>query len=632
MAQASQVTWREWGQEAFAEAAEKDRPVLLSISAVWCHWCHVMDRTTYQDPEVIERIGDRFVPVRVDNDRRPDVNSRYNMGGWPTTAFLTPEGEILTGATYLPAETMRALLDRVATFYAEHREDIRQEVAGRKRTAPPVPPAPPVLPAEAPAGLEATEALSAAGEVARGLAEAYDPDHGGFGVQPKFPQPKALEYLLVTYLRDAAHGDPQRARWAGRHLEMVETTLRGMARGGMYDHVAGGFFRYSTTRDWSVPHYEKMLEDNAQLLAIYARMARLGADPVYLDTVRDVVRYLEDWLRSDDGYFYGSQDADEAYYALDAAGREERRDTAPRVDRTLYSGWNALAASGLLEAYLATRDVRLRELGLVALEYAWAATRVPAGSPPGPDLSDADTLPAHWHDEAGPHEPVLLEDTSRFASAFLDAFEATGDAAYLDRAKALAGAAERAFFDAEEGAFRDALPTEDALGHLQHPRLGLQENAGMALVLLRLSETTGDPHPGEVARRALGRFLGPHRRYGTMAAEYALALDRAAGPTAEVTITGEDGGPNDQASFALSIEAVAAVSAARSVRWPEASEAQAGSPAGPAPGSGAATGPSARICSGQRCLAPIGDPAGLAVAVRDAAERGREPAAPPAPH
>jgi len=600
MAQESQVGWREWGPAAFAEAAEKGRPVLLSLSAVWCHWCHVMDRTTYQDPEVIERIGGHFVPVRVDSDRRPDVNSRYNMGGWPTTAFLTPEGEILTGATYLPAGTMRELLDRVATFHAEHREDIRQEVAGRKRVAPPA------LPAGASAGLDATEALSAAREVARSLAEAYDPDHGGFGVQPKFPQPKALEYLLVTYLRDAARGDPQRARWAGRHLEMVETTLRAMGQGGMYDHVAGGFFRYSTTRDWSVPHYEKMLEDNAQLLAIYARLARLTADPVYLDTVRDVVRYLEDWLRSDDGYFCGSQDADEAYYALDAAGREERRDTAPRVDRTLYSGWNALAAGGLLEAYLATRYVRLRELGLVALEYAWAATRVPAGSLPGTDLSEA--LPAHWHDEAGPHEPVLLEDASRFISAFLDAFEATGDGAYLDRAKALAGAAERAFFDADEGAFRDALPTEDALGRLQHPRLGLQENAGMALVLLRLSETTGDPHPGEVARRALGRFLGPHRRYGTMAAEYALALDRAVGPTAEVTITGEDGGPTDQASFALFVEAAAAVSAARSVRWP--------------PGPGAAAGPSARICSGQRCLAPIGDPAGLAVAVREAAERG----------
>ena len=601
MAQESQVGWREWGPAAFAEAAEKGRPVLLSISAVWCHWCHVMDRTTYQDAEVIERIGDHFVPVRVDNDRRPDVNSRYNMGGWPTTAFLTPEGEILTGATYLPAETMRGLLDRVVTFYAEHREDIRQEVAGRKRVAPPA------LPAGASAGLDATEALSAAGEVAHSLAEAYDPDHGGFGVQPKFPQPKALEYLLVTYLRDAAHGDPQRARWAGRHLEMVETTLRAMGQGGMYDHVAGGFFRYSTTRDWSVPHYEKMLEDNAQLLTIYARLARLTADPVYLDTVRDVVRYLEDWLRSDNGYFYGSQDADEAYYALDAAGREERRDTAPRVDHTLYSGWNALTASGLLEAYLATRDVRLRELGLVALEYAWAATRVPAGSLPGSDLSDAEALPAHWHDEAGPHEPILLEDASRFASAFLDAFEATGDGAYLERAKALAGAAERAFFDADEGAFRDALPTEDALGQLQHPRLGLQENAGMALVLLRLSESTGDPHLGEVARRALGRFLGPHRRYGTMAAEYALALDRAVGPTAEVTITGENGGPTDQASSGLFVEAAAAVSAARSVRW--------------SPGSGAPAGPSALICSGQRCLAPVGDPAALAVAVREAAER-----------
>ena len=233
-------------------AREEDRPILLSISAVWCHWCHVMDETSYSDPSVIETINRRFVPVRVDNDRRPDVNARYNMGGWPTTAFLTPDGRTLTGATYLPPAQMHRALDEIARFYAERKDEI----------------------AELPATSRSHDALresAADGDlsdapIARLLANLesnYDEEFGGFGDEPKFPQPEVLEFLLAEW----------RVSGNQRYYEMVAQTMRGMSRGGMYDHVEGGFFRYSTTRDWSVPHFEKMAEDHAGLLRVLATLS-----------------------------------------------------------------------------------------------------------------------------------------------------------------------------------------------------------------------------------------------------------------------------------------------------------------------------------------------------------------------
>ncbi|MEW6031534.1 MAG: DUF255 domain-containing protein [Bacillota bacterium] len=590
------VEWREWGPEAFDLAAQERKPILLGISATWCHWCHVMDETTYSDREVAAVINRDFVPVRVDTDRRPDINSRYNMGGWPTTAFLTPEGEILTGATYMPPEDMKRVLDKVRTFYKEHGREITGKLRGRREEAggagrlqgrrgeaggdetrgaggPD------------PAGdLDPAELARAVRDITGRLEEAYDPVHGGFGVAPKFPQIAALNLLLISHLRT---GEPGR-------LAMVERTLKAMRQGGLYDQIAGGFFRYSTTRDWEIPHFEKMLEDNAELLDLYARMARLTGNDFYLEVVVDLVRYLTTRLRSERGYFFGSQDADEAYYRLDAEGRAERE--APRVDRTLYSGWNALAARGFLSAYLATGDIRLRETGLVALETTWGLTR------------REDGLLVHYCDREGPAGIVLLTDAAAFSLALLDAYEATGEPDFLARASRLLARTKEVFGDDAGRGFFDTPPDGDRHGRLRVRHKDLTDNARVALALLRLADIVMDPEPRRDATRALLHFLGPHRRHGVLAAEYGLALDWAAGPTAEVTVSGRRDDPGARALF---FQAAAAVSGARAVRWsfPEGEER---------------AGAVLHLCSGERCLEPLTDPARVREAVREAGRR--EPA------
>jgi len=331
---AGEIAWRPWGDAAFAEARAADKPVLLAISAVWCHWCHVMDETSYSDDEVIRAINERYIPVRVDNDQRPDVNRRYNMGGWPTTAFLPPDGEILNGATYVPPETMRHYASQVADLWRDKRDELLtrlRELRERERDAL----------AQRPGELR-WEIVDSVGALIRGQ---YDPEFGGFGREPKFPQPKLLRFVL----------DEHRRTGSADTATMLHKTLGAMASGGMYDPAEGGFFRYATTREWQVPHFEKMLEDNAELLALYAEAHRTFPSAGYDRIVRDVIRWMDAALWRDDVHaFSGSQDADEHYYGL---GIEERkRHGAPYVDPTIYTSWNALAASAYLAAGAALND------------------------------------------------------------------------------------------------------------------------------------------------------------------------------------------------------------------------------------------------------------------------------------
>jgi len=336
---AGEIAWREWGDAAFAEAKAADKPILLAISAVWCHWCHVMDETSYSDGEVIRRINADYIPVRVDNDQRPDVNRRYNLGGWPTTAFLTPDGEILNGGTYIPPEGMRQYAAQIATVWRERKGELLERL--REATAQEAH-ALQTQPGEL--SWEIVEKVSA---LIRGQ---YDAEYGGFGRAPKFPQPKLLRFLIDEHRRTGA---PEVAA-------MLHKTLAAMAGGGMYDPVEGGFFRYSTTREWGIPHFEKMLEDNAELLAAYAEAARSFPGSSYDGIVRDVIRWMDTVLwRADVPGFSGSQDADEHYYELDAAGRAEH--DAPYVDRTLYTSWNALAASAYFAAFAALGDDAMAE-------------------------------------------------------------------------------------------------------------------------------------------------------------------------------------------------------------------------------------------------------------------------------
>src|SRR5437868_4617715 len=336
---ASEIHWRGWSKDAFDEARQTGRPILLSISAVWCHWCHVMDETTYSHPGVIDIINTNHVPVRVDNDVRPDINQRYNMGGWPTTAFLTSSGDILTGGTYMPPDQMASALMKVADYYRSNQADIASRVLeARKRAASGV--------ARSAGDLE--EGL--VDEILDAVRSAYDSEYGGFGNAPKFPQTDAILLLLE---QSVLRSDAELRR-------MAMHTLDQMTGGGTYDHVEGGFFRYSTTQDWSVPHFEKMLEDHAALIHALALSGMW-------DALEKTTGYLDAVLRDPKtGLYAGSQDADEHYYAM--AAEERRAAAAPFVDRRVYSAWNAALAIAYLEAALRLDRPALRDKAAMLLD------------------------------------------------------------------------------------------------------------------------------------------------------------------------------------------------------------------------------------------------------------------------
>ena len=346
---ADQIDWLVWGEDVFRRSRDEKKPILLSVSAVWCHWCHVMDETSYSDDRVITLINEKFIPVRVDSDRRPDINSRYNQGGWPSTAFLTPDGEIIAGTTYVPPEDMSRLLNDVAEVYSRSAAEIDAavELVRQRRCAAPL---------KVGGGLD----QSIVDYVADLAEKAFDAEHGGFGTEPKFLYPNVLG-LLLTRLAADAPGD------AGT---ILRTTLARMAAGGIYDQVEGGFFRYSTTQDWSVPHFEKLLEDNAAMMAVFAEAYNLSADADYAKVVYGIQGFLGSTLRDPaTGAFGGSQDADEEYYGLAGGEREQRQ--APLVDETVFSGANAQAASALLRAYQVLGDEELRAEALGALDFVW---------------------------------------------------------------------------------------------------------------------------------------------------------------------------------------------------------------------------------------------------------------------
>ncbi|MGH9535860.1 MAG: thioredoxin domain-containing protein [Terriglobales bacterium] len=308
------VAWQTWGEAAFAHAQEQNRPILLDIGAVWCHWCHVMDRESYEDPRIAELINRDFVAIKVDRDQRPDVDARYQLavaalcgqGGWPLTAFLTPEGEPFFGGTYFPpAEgggrpSFARVLESVARAYREQPQQLRESAArlvaalGTMETPPSAGAAAPRLDAAPIAAI-----LDAA-------VKTFDARHGGFGHAPKFSHPATVDLLLDRYTRDSAAG--QSGMVFGN---IAFLTLEKMARGGVYDHLAGGFHRYSVDERWAVPHFEKMAYDNSELLNNYVHAAQVTGSAFFRGVALDIMRWADEVLsdRRQPG-FYTSQDAD----------------------------------------------------------------------------------------------------------------------------------------------------------------------------------------------------------------------------------------------------------------------------------------------------------------------------------
>ena len=315
------IDWLEWGEEAFARARVQDKPILLDIGAVWCHWCHVIDRESYENQAIAKIINELFVAVKVDRDERPDVDSRYQsaistisgQGGWPLTGFLLPDGRPFFGGTYFPPEDQmgrpgfRRVLLAVADSFRNRRAEL-ERAAGSLADA--------VAQAETFTGAHAPFDLGVVAAEIRSLTEHFDMRNGGFGRAPKFPHCSSIDLILEEYQRTAGGEEgPEN----GRDLvAMAETTLVKMARGGVYDQLAGGFHRYSVDERWLVPHFEKMSYDNSELLKNYLHGWQVTRNPLFRQTAEGIITWVNEVL-SDRQYggFYASQDAD---YSLDDDG------------------------------------------------------------------------------------------------------------------------------------------------------------------------------------------------------------------------------------------------------------------------------------------------------------------------
>jgi hypothetical protein len=602
------VQWHPWGEIAFARAQADNKPILLDIGAVWCHWCHVMDRESYEDPELARIINEHYVAVKVDRDERPDVDARYQaavsaisgQGGWPLTAFLTPDGRPYFGGTYFPRDDRygRPGFGRVLLTMSQVWHDRREEALESA--------------ASVMSAIEHNESFSGRGgelslalvdKLANSAIAQFDPRNGGFGSQPKFPHPAALDLLLQLA---ANRGNTA----AG---EAFTVTLEKMARGGVYDQIAGGFHRYSVDERWVVPHFEKMLYDNTELLRNYTHGFQSFVREDFRQTAREIVGWL-DTVMTDRarGGFYASQDADinldddgdyftwtleearavlstgelsvatlywdigelgdmhhnparnvlHRKYSLDEVAAETRKPAeelqsliesargklltartqrpTPFIDRTLYTGWNAMAITAYLEAARMLRIEGAREFALLTLSrllaQAWdgdASLYHVIAYPEGAGLTD--------------RVPGTLDDYAFTVHACIDGWFAGGEMKFYHAAIKLADAMIARFYDHTADAFYDAATPEKGstpLGALGARRKPLQDsptpagNPTAAAALLRLEALSGRTAYREIAEDTLGSFAGIVEHFGLYAGSYGLALERLLLDPIQVVVVG----------------------------------------------------------------------------------------------
>ena len=680
------IHWHEWGEEAFATAQRENKPILLDIGAVWCHWCHVMDRESYDNPEIAELINQRFIAVKVDRDERPDIDSRYQVavssisgqGGWPLTAFLTPDGKPFYGGTYFPPDdhygrpSFKRVLLSIANAYQEKNADVMEQAKMVEGA---------ISHAESFAGKSAEFSPAVIDAIVKSALKMFDPQNGGFGSAPKFPHPAGLDLLIGECVRS---GD--------EHLRNVfVTTLEKMAHGGVYDQLAGGFHRYSVDERWIVPHFEKMCYDNSELLKSYVHAYQATGEEFFAGVARDIIRWVDEWLSDrEHGGFYASQDAD---YSMDDDGdyftwtlqeaqavlTEEEAAVAclhydineigemhhnpaknvlyvrasveeiakrlslpqqqiqtllqsakekmyaarlkrptPYVDKTVYAGWNALCISAYLEAAKVLKLETAQSFALRSLDRI---------------LAEA------WHAENGllhvlaysdPKSerrqiPGVLDDYAFTAVACLDAYEATADLSYFNFARRIADTMVERFFDPVSGGFFDTeiTPKEKVLGVLGTRRKPFQDsptpagNSVAAIALLRLYGYTNDAGLRDRAEQTIEVLAGMAGQYGLFAATYGIAAVHLSQPHTQVVIIG--GG---ELAERLYNAAVAPYAASKAVLKLAPSKAVAQN----LPPALAETIPQlpavkekqtiAVICAGFACQPPISDPEELSHSLR----------------
>jgi uncharacterized protein YyaL (SSP411 family) len=456
------ITWLPWSGDAFERAAREGKPVLLSITAAWCEACHEMDRTTYADDRVAALVRDRFVAIRVDTDRRPDINERYNLGGWPTTAFLTSSGDVLGGGTFVDVDRMAGVLRQVL--------DALDSRAGEL--------APARVPDETGSAIARPEAEPAPDELLDAVFASFDDEYGGFGIEPKFPLTMPL-HLALALGRDQPEGP-----WDG----IVTRTLDALRDGGLHDAKQGGFFRYATTRDWQLPHVEKLLETNASLLKLYAEAAHALGNAAYRDMSVELARYLGQRLRADAGGFCGSE-----------------------ADTIVYTDASAAASGALLTASAVLEDIEIGRDALQQLERVLLASYRPGGGV------------AHYLD-GGPHVRGLLVDQVAMMHALLDAESAEAGEPYGMMAEELAHYVVRTMWDEADGGFFDRAHDTAEVGLLRERRKPFTMNADAARALGRVARTSGDAEFRTRAETALRGIAADATAHGPLAAHYVMAM------------------------------------------------------------------------------------------------------------
>ena len=557
--EAHRIEWLPWANASFERAQNEDKPVLLSISAAWCHWCHVMDETTYSDPDVQSLLSSSFIAVRVDNDHRPDINARYNVGGWPTTAFLTPHGGLVGGATYLPPDQFLAMLQELQEayradkpqLYSQSRELLRQRREHARRVA---------------AGQEVENSL--VDRVSRIVAGAYDAKEGGFGSEPKFPNPQILRFLIHL------------CRTTGEefYATMLRKSLDRLADSPLFDTVDGGFYRYSSTADWSEPQREKLLEDNVQIARAYLDASIILEQPRYRGVAESAFDYLaRDLYDPESGGFRGSQGANSDYFALDAAARSQA--VPPPTDPSSYAATSALAAASFLDASWRLGRTDLARIGLDVVDRI-------AG------MAETGGFGRVYTGEGLGHEPALLSDWSGLLMGLMQAHASTAEGRYLDRAIQVASAIVDRLFDEEGGGFFDIEADDTAVGHMQVREKQLPENMVAVQGFLKLYQATRNEDYKQLCEATLSAFASVFREHGEFAAEFGLTVDLFTNPMVEVTVEGDP----ESADCHLMLEAAARLDSPNL----EIKTVTAGGPA------------LAHVCLDTLCLPPVSTPDALA--------------------
>jgi len=667
------IDWQEWGDAAFACAKAEDKPILLDIGAVWCHWCHVIDRESYENAEIAKIINENFVPVKVDRDERPDVDSRYQsaisaisgQGGWPLTGFLLPDGKPFFGGTYFPPEDQmgrpgfRRVLLAVADSYCNRRSEL-ERAANSLSDA--------VAQAEAFVGARAEFDFGVVEAQVKSITQLLDIKNGGFGRAPKFPHATAIDLLLERYQQTKE-----------KHLlAMAETTLEKMARGGVYDQLAGGFHRYSVDERWLVPHFEKMSYDNSELLKNYLHAWQATRNSFLRETAGSIIVWVNEVLSDrENGGFFASQDADfsldddgdyftwtleelrsallpeearvmELYYDVDSHG-EMQHNPAKNVLWIARDAAEIAATLGLDESIIRLTIARAKGKMLAArrlrptpfvdktMYVSWNAmfasayldaARVLAGSLGagcrGFALKTLDRmLREAWSKErgfahriGGPALEGSLDDQVFSVLALLDAYEATLDSRYFAAAQKTLDLAITRYGDAENGGFFDRPSDAAPLGGLEVRRKPFQDsptpgaNSVAAIALIRMHADTGEQRYRDFAQKTLEAFARVAPQYGLFAAGYGLAATLFAHHPIQVVVTGPAG---DATARSLEDAAHRVFRFGKSVLrlTPGTTLAAIAGALQETLPHLPADQPVAVVCSGQTCLPPTSDPAQL---------------------